>query len=198
MSCLSTEDEENHKTYPDRRSFSGNCNWKAPDASTGHFQLFYSVSLSWRTALTGFVTSVFQTPVTVCSLGVGATFGESILQDLPRDSTVVTRSTCELLRVEQQDFKVIWEVSHTLPFASSRVHTRKGGSRESISGDERAEVSCNEVAARFRVQPLKLSMTCIERLRSHPRDLARASKLASCKRVFIAHSFLCIPQLCKE
>ncbi|XP_069683712.1 rap guanine nucleotide exchange factor 4 isoform X2 [Periplaneta americana] len=50
-----------------------------------------------------------KTPVTLCSLGVGATFGESILHDLPRDSTVVTRSTCELLRVEQQDFKLIWE-----------------------------------------------------------------------------------------
>ncbi|KDR12164.1 Rap guanine nucleotide exchange factor 4, partial [Zootermopsis nevadensis] len=50
-----------------------------------------------------------KTPVSLCSLGVGATFGESILQDLPRDSTVVTRSTCELLRVEQQDFKLIWE-----------------------------------------------------------------------------------------
>lgn len=60
----------------------------------------------------------FQTPVTLCSLGVGATFGDSILHDLPRDSTVVTRSTCELLRVERQDFKLIWEVSHTLQLAS--------------------------------------------------------------------------------
>ena len=49
-------------------------------------------------------------PVTLCNLGVGATFGESILQDLPRDSTVVTKTTCELLRVEQQDFRLIWEV----------------------------------------------------------------------------------------
>lgn len=50
-------------------------------------------------------------PVTLCSLGVGATFGESILHDLPRDSTVVTQTTCELLRVEQHDFRIIWEVS---------------------------------------------------------------------------------------
>lgn len=53
----------------------------------------------------------FQIPVTLCNLGVGATFGESILHDLPRDSTVVTKTTCELLRVEQQDFRLIWEVS---------------------------------------------------------------------------------------
>lgn len=52
-----------------------------------------------------------QSPVTLCNLGVGATFGESILHDLPRDSTVVTKTTCELLRVEQQDFRLIWEVS---------------------------------------------------------------------------------------
>lgn len=56
----------------------------------------------------------FQIPVTLCNLGVGATFGESILHDLPRDSTVVTKTTCELLRVEQQDFRLIWEVSWTI------------------------------------------------------------------------------------
>lgn len=54
----------------------------------------------------------FQIPVALCTLGVGATFGESILQDLPRDTTVVTQTTCELLRVEQQDFKLIWEVRY--------------------------------------------------------------------------------------
>nr|XP_023017294.1 rap guanine nucleotide exchange factor 4 [Leptinotarsa decemlineata] len=50
-----------------------------------------------------------ENPVALCTLGIGATFGESILQDLPRDSTVVTQTTCELLRVEQHDFKLIWE-----------------------------------------------------------------------------------------
>lgn len=58
---------------------------------------------------------LFQIPVTLCTLGVGATFGESILQDLPRDTTVVTQTTCELLRVEQQDFKLIWEVCNVVP-----------------------------------------------------------------------------------
>lgn len=52
-----------------------------------------------------------QLSVTLCNLGVGATFGESILHDLPRDSTVVTKTTCELLRVEQADFRLIFEVS---------------------------------------------------------------------------------------
>ncbi|XP_026475333.1 rap guanine nucleotide exchange factor 4-like [Ctenocephalides felis] len=53
-------------------------------------------------------------PVTLCSLGVGATFGESILHDLPRESTVTTRTTCELLRVEQHDFRLIWEKNKEL------------------------------------------------------------------------------------
>ena len=60
-----------------------------------------------------------QSPITLCNLGVGATFGESVLQDLPRDSTVVTKTTCELLRVEQQDFRLIWEVSTKVFFPFS-------------------------------------------------------------------------------
>lgn len=57
-----------------------------------------------------FTVFCIQAPVSLVNLGVGATFGESILHDLPRDSTVVTKTTCELLRVEQQDFRLIWEV----------------------------------------------------------------------------------------
>ncbi|XP_017069218.1 rap guanine nucleotide exchange factor 4 isoform X4 [Drosophila eugracilis] len=55
-----------------------------------------------------------KSAVTLCNLGVGATFGESVLHDLPRDSTVVTKTTCELLRVEQQDFRLIWEKNKEL------------------------------------------------------------------------------------
>lgn len=60
--------------------------------------------------------SQLQLSVTLCNLGVGATFGESILHDLPRDSTVVTKTTCELLRVEQEDFRLIFEVGQGLLF----------------------------------------------------------------------------------
>jgi CRP-like cAMP-binding protein len=63
------------------------------------------------------VSFQFQSPITLCNLGVGATFGESVLHDLPRDSTVVTKTTCELLRVEQQDFRLIWEVSESIRFS---------------------------------------------------------------------------------
>jgi len=50
----------------------------------------------------------------VVSLDVGATFGESIVHDLPRDMTVCTKTTCELLRIHQNDFKKIWDVSNKL------------------------------------------------------------------------------------
>lgn len=55
-----------------------------------------------------------NTQVTLCNLGVGATFGESILHDMPRDCTVVTKTSCELLRVEQADFRLIWEKNKEL------------------------------------------------------------------------------------
>lgn len=76
----------------------------------------YCVKINFSIVLTAKSVHVYQTgfsfqvPVTLYTLSVGATFGESILQDLPRDSTVVTQTTCELLRVEQNDFKLIWEV----------------------------------------------------------------------------------------
>jgi CRP-like cAMP-binding protein len=43
-------------------------------------------------------------------LEAGAAFGESILYDTPRNATVITSSTVMLLRVEQKDFKILWEV----------------------------------------------------------------------------------------
>jgi hypothetical protein len=39
-----------------------------------------------------------------------------------------------------------------------------------------------EVATRFRVQPVELSMTRMKRLHAYHRNLTRASQLASCKR----------------
>lgn len=49
----------------------------------------------------------------ICTLEAGAAFGESILYDTPRNATVITSSAVMLLRVEQKDFKIIWEVNRT-------------------------------------------------------------------------------------
>ncbi|CAF4240875.1 unnamed protein product, partial [Adineta steineri] len=45
----------------------------------------------------------------ICTLGAGAAFGESILYDTPRNATIITSSSVMLLRVEQKDFKILWE-----------------------------------------------------------------------------------------
>lgn len=66
----------------------------------------------------------FQSPTTLCNLGVGATFGESVLSDMPRDSTVVTKTSVELLRVEQQDFRLIFEVSKCGMFKVWKLETK--------------------------------------------------------------------------
>ncbi|XP_038078021.1 rap guanine nucleotide exchange factor 4-like isoform X2 [Patiria miniata] len=52
--------------------------------------------------------------VTICTLGIGTAFGESVLNDSPRHATVITSEFCELLRVEQKDFKMIWERNRQL------------------------------------------------------------------------------------
>lgn len=52
--------------------------------------------------------------VTICTLGIGTAFGESILDNTPRHATIVTREYSELLRIEQKDFKALWEVSSDL------------------------------------------------------------------------------------
>lgn len=52
-----------------------------------------------------------QDAVTICTLGIGTAFGESILDNTPRHATIVTREDSELLRIEQKDFKALWEVS---------------------------------------------------------------------------------------
>jgi len=54
-------------------------------------------------------TGKFEDAETICSLGPGKVFGESVLDDTPRHATVVTSEFCELLLVEKKDFRTIWE-----------------------------------------------------------------------------------------
>ena len=57
--------------------------------------------------------------MTICTLGIGTAFGESILDNTPRHATIVTRESSELLRIGQKDFKALWEVS---PKAALSIH----------------------------------------------------------------------------
>jgi CRP-like cAMP-binding protein len=49
-------------------------------------------------------------------LGRGSWFGDSVLDDSPRDATASTRGPCKLLRVEQRDFRSLWQVKITSLF----------------------------------------------------------------------------------
>ncbi|ESO82180.1 hypothetical protein LOTGIDRAFT_135036, partial [Lottia gigantea] len=74
------------------------------------------IGTNWYTVLSGSLevtvseTGKKQDAVTLCILGPGTSFGESILTNKPRHATVVTRDYTELIRVEQKDFKILWEV----------------------------------------------------------------------------------------
>uniref|UniRef100_A0A669QMJ8 Rap guanine nucleotide exchange factor 4 n=1 Tax=Phasianus colchicus TaxID=9054 RepID=A0A669QMJ8_PHACC len=78
------------------------------------------IGSNWYAVLTGSLdvkvsdTSNHQDAVTICTLGIGTAFGESILDNTPRHATIVTREYSELLRIEQKDFKALWEVSSDL------------------------------------------------------------------------------------
>lgn len=52
----------------------------------------------------------FKDAVTICTLGIGTAFGESVLDNTPRHATIVTREFSELLRIEQREFRSLWEV----------------------------------------------------------------------------------------
>uniref|UniRef100_A0A3B3VIZ9 Rap guanine nucleotide exchange factor 4 n=1 Tax=Poecilia latipinna TaxID=48699 RepID=A0A3B3VIZ9_9TELE len=76
------------------------------------------IGTSWYAVLSGSLdvkvseTSSYQDAVTICTLGTGTAFGESILDNTPRHATIVTREFSELLRIEQKEFRSLWEKFH--------------------------------------------------------------------------------------
>eukprot|EP00057_Strongylocentrotus_purpuratus_P033766 XP_792702.3 PREDICTED: rap guanine nucleotide exchange factor 4 [Strongylocentrotus purpuratus] len=79
------------------------------------------LGINWYAVLSGSLevqvreTSNNKEAVTVCKLGPGAMFGESVLDDTPHQATVVTKETCELIRIEQPDLRYLWEVGNKKP-----------------------------------------------------------------------------------
>ncbi|XP_041365780.1 rap guanine nucleotide exchange factor 4-like isoform X3 [Gigantopelta aegis] len=73
------------------------------------------IGTNWYTVLSGSLqvtlseTGLQKDAVTLCVLGAGTSFGESILTNKPRHATVITQDFTELIRVEQKDFKILWE-----------------------------------------------------------------------------------------
>uniref|UniRef100_A0A3Q3JFR8 Rap guanine nucleotide exchange factor (GEF) 4 n=1 Tax=Monopterus albus TaxID=43700 RepID=A0A3Q3JFR8_MONAL len=76
------------------------------------------IGTSWYAVLSGSLdvkvseTSSYHDAVTICTLGTGTAFGESILDNTPRHSTIVTRELSELLRIEKREFRSLWEKYH--------------------------------------------------------------------------------------
>nr|XP_055071495.1 rap guanine nucleotide exchange factor 4 isoform X2 [Misgurnus anguillicaudatus] len=73
------------------------------------------IGTNWYAVLSGSLdvkvseTANYQDAVTICTLGIGTAFGESILDNTPRHATIVTREFSELLRIEQREFRTLWE-----------------------------------------------------------------------------------------
>ncbi|XP_052057862.1 rap guanine nucleotide exchange factor 4-like [Mytilus californianus] len=78
------------------------------------------IGTNWYMVLSGSVEVLYSSSghprdeVTLCTFGVGISFGESILTNQPRQATVVTKEFTELVRIEQKDFRILWERNKTL------------------------------------------------------------------------------------
>ncbi|XP_071956083.1 rap guanine nucleotide exchange factor 4-like isoform X2 [Antedon mediterranea] len=74
-----------------------------------------NIGTNWYAVLSGALEVYFsetgnqKESLSICTLGVGTAFGESVLDDSPRNATVVTCEYSELLRIEQKDFKILWD-----------------------------------------------------------------------------------------
>ncbi|XP_063789520.1 rap guanine nucleotide exchange factor 4 isoform X1 [Pseudophryne corroboree] len=102
------------------------------------------IGTSWYAVLTGSLdvkvteTNSHQDAVIICTLGVGTAFGESILDNTPRHATIVTREFSELLRIEQKDFKALWEKyrQYMAGFLAPPYGVLETGSNDRISDKE--------------------------------------------------------------
>ncbi|XP_065945317.1 rap guanine nucleotide exchange factor 4 isoform X2 [Magallana gigas] len=78
------------------------------------------IGTNWYIVLSGSLevlvseTGDHKDAIIVSTLAPGTCFGESILTNKPRYGTVTTREFTELIRVEQKDFKILWEGSKKL------------------------------------------------------------------------------------
>nr|XP_049603653.1 rap guanine nucleotide exchange factor 4 isoform X1 [Syngnathus scovelli]XP_049603654.1 rap guanine nucleotide exchange factor 4 isoform X1 [Syngnathus scovelli] len=99
------------------------------------------IGTSWYAVLSGSLdvkvseTANHQDAVTICTLGIGTAFGESILDNTPRHATIISRETSELLRIEQREFKTLWE-KHRQSLAG--LLAPPYGAMESGSNNDRA------------------------------------------------------------
>ncbi|XP_012661638.1 rap guanine nucleotide exchange factor 4-like [Otolemur garnettii] len=109
------------------------------------------IGTNWYAVLAGSLdvkvseTSSHQDAVTICTLGIGTAFGESILDNTPRHATIVTRESSELLRIEQKDFKALWEVSPKASLSINAASGRKGAATWIMALQSSRNAFCSEL-----------------------------------------------------
>ncbi|KAM3607991.1 uncharacterized protein V6R79_017323 [Siganus canaliculatus] len=137
------------------------------------------IGTSWYTVLSGSLdvkvseTASYQDAVTICTLGTGTAFGESILDNTPRHATIVTREFSELLRIEQREFRSLWEKYHKCmagllvpPYGvmDSGCSTDRMPDKENISNN--SFVSKHQNKKSFIESPAKPHLKCISQVPS--------------------------------
>ncbi|XP_015785676.1 LOW QUALITY PROTEIN: rap guanine nucleotide exchange factor 4-like [Tetranychus urticae] len=70
-------------------------------------------AFNWYAVVTGSldvqVNAKAKEVVTLCTLGVGTAFGESVLTGKPHSVSIITNEPCTLLRVRKDEFQEIWD-----------------------------------------------------------------------------------------
>ncbi|KAM8854711.1 rap guanine nucleotide exchange factor 4 isoform 5-T7 [Spinachia spinachia] len=148
------------------------------------------IGTSWYAVLSGSLdvkvseTSSYQDAVTICTLGSGTAFGESILDNTPRHATIVTGEFSELLRIEQREFRSLWEKYHQcmaglLAPPYGVMETGCSGDsmpdKENISNNSFVSVSKHQNKKSYIESPAKSPLKCISQVPSE--KILRAGKI---------------------
>ncbi|XP_049905332.1 rap guanine nucleotide exchange factor 4 isoform X1 [Epinephelus moara] len=148
------------------------------------------IGTSWYAVLSGSLdvrvseTASYQDAVTICTLGTGTAFGESILDNTPRHATIVTREFSELLRIEQREFRSLWEKYHQCmagllapPYGvmESGCSADRMPDKENISNNSFVSVSKHQNKKSFIESPAKSHLKCISQVPSE--KILRAGKI---------------------
>ncbi|XP_060944143.1 rap guanine nucleotide exchange factor 4 [Limanda limanda] len=139
------------------------------------------IGTSWYAVLSGSLdvkvseTSRHQDAVTICTLGTGTAFGESVLDNSPRHATIVTRELSELLRIEQREFRSLWQKYHQClagliapPYGvmESGCSAIRMPDKENISNNSFVPVSKHQSKKSFIESPAKPNPKCISQVPS--------------------------------
>ncbi|KAM6934732.1 rap guanine nucleotide exchange factor 4 [Xenentodon cancila] len=148
------------------------------------------IGTSWYAVLSGSLdvkvseTSSYQDAVTICTLGTGTAFGESILDNTPRHATIVTREFSELLRIEQKEFRSLWEKYHHCmagllapPYGAmeSSCSSDRMPDKENLRNNSFASVSKHPNKKSFIESPAKPHPKCMSQVPSE--KILRAGKI---------------------